>query len=458
MEQAEYDLLEMEMPQGLAMGRLRYWASAILLVCFYYTIPIIKTPLGYTTYVRLDDLASFFFVLVSLSAILNRDKLPETKFVPIMVIVLVFALPSAVWGYMLGGILKNLQLGLWQMVRYFRIFAIFMAVMVLPVDESRFRRIMLLVWLGSIFVGIYGALQYYGFLSARALAAKFVESGPWEHLYKFEKTALGPLSHNHACLGAYMVVAVFVALFLSRTAWGVTKIVYLASVPFFMLVILWSRSRADFFGVFVGLVTYMLLSKVRPAAIIGFIGAVIATYIVLNMVPELRERFLGTGGGSLIEYSAGRFVGWAKVLAYMFTRPIFWITGVGLGNFRWLYETNRVGLIAAHNNYLHWLTECGVFGLYLGSIFLIKIGRIIKWLSFYGPFHREVSISFLSLLFGLCAVAATQELFTPGPAMASAPAYIAFIFGYVVALYRAATIGSQFQEYQYASVESNVYG
>jgi O-antigen ligase len=306
-------------------------------------------------------------------------------------------------------------------------------------------------------VGVYGALQYYGFLSARALAAKFVESGPWAYLYKFEKIAIGPLSHNHACLGAYMVVAVFVALFLSRTAWGVTKIVYLASVPFFMVVILWSQSRADFFGVFVGLVIYMVLSKVRPAAIIGFVGAVIATYILLNMVPELRERFLGAEQGSLVEYSAGRLVGWAKVLAYMFTRPIFWITGIGLGNFRWLYETNRVGLIAAHNNYFHWLTEGGVFGLCLPLIFLIKIGRIIKWLSFYGPFHREVSVSFLSLLLALCAVAATQELFTPNTALASAPAYIAFIMGYVVALYRTATIGSQFQEYQYASVESDVY-
>jgi hypothetical protein len=54
-------------------------------------------------------------------------------------------------------------------------------------------------------------------------------------------------------------------------------------------------------------------------------------------------------------------------------------------------------------------------------------------------------------------VAATQELFTPNTALASAPAYIAFIMGYVVALYRTATIGSQFQEYQYASVESDVY-
>jgi len=270
MEQAEHNLLELEMPKAFVGGRLRYLASAVLLMCFYYTIPIIKTPFGYTTYIRLDDLASFVFVLFSLNAIFNRYKLAETEFVSIMAIVLVLALPSAVWGYMLSRILKNLQLGLWQTVRYLRIFAIFMAVMVLPVDRRRFHRIILLVWLGSIFVGLYGTLQYYGFISARELAAKFAESGPWAHTWKYEHVALGPLSHNHACLGAYMVVAVFIALFLSRTGRGLAKIVYLASVPFFMLVILWSKSRADFFGVFVGLVTYMLLSKVRPAAIVGF--------------------------------------------------------------------------------------------------------------------------------------------------------------------------------------------
>lgn len=457
MEQAEYNLLELEMPQEFAVGRLRYWTSAILLVCFYYTIPIIKTPFGYTTYVRLDDLASLLFVLLSLNAIFSRYKLPETKFVPIMVIVLVFALPSAVWGYMLGRVLKNLQLGLWQTVRFFRIFVIFMAVMVLQVDERRFRRIILLVWLGSIFVGVYGALQYYGFLSARALAAEFAESGPWAHTWKYEHIALGPLSHNHACLGAYMVAAVFVALFLSRTAWGGAKIVYLASVPFFILVILWSKSRADFFGVFVGLVTYMLLSKVRPAAIISFVGAAAVTYILLNMIPELRERFLGAEGESLAEYSAGRFIGWTEVLVYMFTRPIYWITGVGLGNFNWLYRMQVVSLSSAHNNYLHWLVECGIFGLCLPLIFLIKIGRIIKWLSFYGPFYREVSVSFLSLLFALCAVATTQELFTPNPALASAPAYMAFILGYVVALYRTAVIGNQFHEYQYPYSDGDVY-
>jgi|GEM_PF-2286141 len=445
----EYNLPELEALQGPLEGRFRYWMSMILLVCFYYTLPVIKTPFGYSSYIRLDDIANFCLLLISISAITQRRKLCETPIASIIIIALLFALPSACWGYLLGSKLKNLQLGLLQTVKYTLTFALFMSVMVIPTDEKRFRRLMLIIWLGSIFVGIYGALQYYGFISAQKLAEEFAESGPWqaENLWTYKRQALGPLSHNHACIGAYMVIAIFVALFLSRTAWSVTKIFYLASVPFFMIIILWSQSRADFFGVFVGLVSYMIFSKVRPAAIAGFAGVAIATYIIFNIVPELKDRFMGTEGETIAEFSSGRLTGWFKAIIIMFKRPYLFFTGVGLGNFDIFKE--YTGLMGGHNNFIHWLFECGIFGFILPIVVLIKIIKIVKRLSFYGKFRREVSVCFLSLLFSLIAIATTQEPFTPNPSSASVPSYIAFIFGYIIALYRTTLINQQFQEFPY---------
>ncbi len=438
MMQTDYDLpeSELEMPNRTQEGRFRYFLSIVLLASFYYTIPIIKTPFGYMTYIRLDHIASLFFVVFSFGAICKRyNRLPENKFVYIIIIATLLVLPSVILAYLRTYFLRGLQMGLLQGANYIRIFLVFLAVVTLPLDAKRFRRIMTIIWAGSVIVGVYGVFQYFGFISIRALQEQFTESGPWgEHLV-YRRIALGPLAHNHAALGAYMVVAIFVGFFLSRTGFVGARIIYFASIPFFMLVILWSRSRADFFGIFVGMVVYMILLKIRPTSIAGFISIVAAIWILLAVSPELRERFLGEEQKTFVEYSSGRLTGWSENIAYLFQNPTALITGVGLGNY-FTFLFSRTGLIAAHNNYLHWLTECGFLGLILPLIVLARIRKILKQLSGYDKFHNAVSTTFLALFWALLTVTMTQELFVPNPSLGAVPTYLAFVFGCIIALYR----------------------
>jgi len=445
MLQTEYEMNEWEGTRKAVGGGFRYLIGIILLICFYYTYPIIKTPYGYTTYIRLDDIVSFFFVLFSLSAIFGRYKMTETRFFPIIVVALALALPSIVWGFLLSRILKNFQYGIWQTVHYAKIFLIFLSAIVLPMNVKRFRKLVMIVWLGSVFVGIYGGLQYYGMISFRGLIEEFYASGPWGGgVEYFARTALGPLSHSHACIASYMTIAVLATLFLLRTAWGIAKPIYLASIPFFVVVILWSGGRAGLLGVFVGLLTYMIGSRVRPAAVLGVLGTGIAIYIVINAVPAIEERFLGLGGTSLYEYTSGRFAGWFKQIGFLFTHPQCLVAGIGLGNFSYMRE--RIGLIAGHNNYLHWLSECGILGLILPLLFFKRFAGVLKELALFSKFHREVAVAFAAMIIGVLALGLAQEVFVPSPSMVSFPAYLAFLLGCVVALYRTSILSGSVDE------------
>lgn len=430
-------------PVAVRQGGFRIMLSIALLLCFYYTIPVIKTPYGWTTYIRLDDILSFIFVGCSISAIINHERLSTTRFLGIMIIALFLALPSIVWGFLLGGGMKNMQYGIWQTIHYTKIFLVFLSIMVLDIDIKTFRKMAMLIWCGSIFVGIYGGLQYFGILSFRGWIEEFAQSGPWGggESY-FADKALGPLSHNHACIGAYMMTAVFIALYLVRTGWGIMKPIYMASIPFFMVVILWSGARADFFGLFIGLFAYMIGSRVRPAAVAGSAAVVVAAYVVINSVPVIRDRFLPSSATD--DYSSGRLTTWYLQIKFFITHPHLMMTGIGLGNYSYLRA--RVNLIAAHNNYLHFLAECGFLGIILPLIFLKRITVILKQLALFSKEHRELSVAVGSLLVGLLAVAGTQEVFVPSPGIVSYPVYFAFILGAVVSVYRASVFSDQYYD------------
>ncbi len=420
-----------------ATGKVRYGLALILLCTFFYTIPVVKTPLGYSTYPTLDDFASLAFVAVSLPAINSRVKGPESRIFRIMWLAIVLALPSVLLGYFLMPGDRTLKYGLLLTVHYCKVFLVFASATVLVVDERRFRRLLVVAWLGSIFVGGWALLQYFGVLTLYSWAEAFAESGPWlGGLEQAETRALGPLAFNHAVIGNYMVIALMISFILVRTA-RVGKPLFQLSIPFFVLVAILSKSRAGLAGVLVGLVVYMVLSKVRPAAIVGLVAGCVVTYVILQSSPELHERFVLTKGGkTLVDYSAGRLEGWGQVLGQILRRPYILLTGVGLGNFASLHEAGAILLVAAHNNYLHWLTECGIVGLTLPLLVLARLLRIFRAMTAWDRFHREIGIGLCSLVAALLWVAGTQENLVPSPSMGRVLAYSIFLFGAAVALYR----------------------
>jgi len=213
-------------------GQGRYICSLALLACFYYTIPVLTTPLGYTTFLRLDDFASLLFVLVSFTSILSRPGFPETKFLLLMLVVAALAPLSAVWGFIVSGQIRSLEYGLWQSLHYVKIFLVFTSAMLMPISWHRLRRILLIAWLGSVAVGIYGTLQYLGVVSVREMVESLGYATAWGFSERVvEGRALGALSHNPACIGGYMVIAVLVAILLARTAPSISAGHTLVDVP-----------------------------------------------------------------------------------------------------------------------------------------------------------------------------------------------------------------------------------
>jgi O-antigen ligase len=246
------------------------------------------------------------------------------------------------------------------------------------------------------------------------------------------------LCYNHAVIGNYMAIATVLTFALVRTSHSAAKLVYLASIPAFGIITVWSRSRAGVAGALGGLILYMLLSKVRPAAIIGTLCGVGAIYVIIHASPELQDRFvLSEGGKSVEEYSSGRVEGWFGVLGYLITNPYLLVTGVGLGNFSYLHDVGATNLAYGHNNYLHWLVECGVGGLVMALFVLNRLRLIYQQLRRgVDKYGREIGVAFSAVLFTLLWIACTEENFVPGGAMGRLSAYEAFLFGAVVALYR----------------------
>jgi hypothetical protein len=424
-----------------AADRFRYVSAIVLLATYFYTIPVIKTGLGYTTYIKLDDIASLVFILSSLSAILHRARLGETRLFQLMLLALLLAVPSVIWGFLMGATLKNALYGLWQTSQYAKAFLVFAAAAVLTVDERRFRQLMVIAWMGTVFVAVYGTLQEYGVISLAGLAEQFSEGGPWAMgggitIYNLENIALGPLSHNYMCIGNYLVIGVFLAILLARTG-RFAKVPLILSTLFFLVVIFWSTSRAAFLGLFFGLLVYLIQSKARPAAIFSMVLAGGLAAGMFLVVPSLQQRFLGTGE-TLNQFTSGRTEGLIAEARFLLTHPHYMVAGVGLGNFS--EYADRIGLAAGHNNYMHWWIESGLLGLLLPTMFVLAFRRMHKELLGVSPFHREVSIVFWSLLITLLGIALSQETFVPSPAAGSLPAYVAFLMGLMVSLHRNASV------------------
>lgn len=421
-------------------GQVQFWLAIVLLGCFYYTFPVVKTPFGYTTYLRFDDFASLFFVLVSLRGIFNRRKSIETQIFKLLMIAAVLLPISALVGILLYSDSFADQYSIWQLLQYYRIFLIFAAASTLELDLHRIRQLLFVAWCGSIFVSIYALMQYLGVISYRGLAEEFAESGPWGSILKQEYRGIvvGPLSHNYAVLGNYMAVAIIITFALVRMGGWTMKPLYQISIPCFVIISVLSKSRAGLSGIIVGLFAYLILSKARPAAIIGFALGLASIAAMISLTPQFQERFLiSESGKTVTEFSSGRLTGWLEVMQIIASHPEIIITGCGLGHYKVLYFKGWTLLGSAHNNYLHILVESTIFGLILFIAFLVRLAQIFRFLSIAGSkAERELGTAMLSLLCALMFIALTQENFVPSSGMASTPAYLAFIFGIVIALSR----------------------
>ncbi|GAH31453.1 unnamed protein product, partial [marine sediment metagenome] len=145
-------------------------------------------------------------------------------------------------------------------------------------------------------------------------------------------------------------------------------------------------------------------------------------------IPEIGERFFVEEG--FVSSSGGaRVQAWVLMLKWFITHPLAWLIGIGLGNWQ-LVISPEIHFNAAHNNYIHFLIEGGIFGL---TFFLIALGMAVKH-TYQVSRYPVLGISrwgqamFTVMVFWLvCAL--SQENFVPSPSFGSILSFFLFLMG-----------------------------
>jgi O-antigen ligase len=175
-------------------------------------------------------------------------------------------------------------------------------------------------------------------------------------------------------------------------ALGLNKQIFLAlGIVIMLLALLLSRSRAGIAGVFIGFLTFILLSRSANKRLprgfwvmSGAILCIICLYGIKIGFDPIIERFLKVGEGD------SRLSIWRDSLVIVKDHPL----GIGLGNFKHVFPVFNISNISetrylyAHNDYLQLLVEAGIPGfLALVSGFFIFLGKSYKKVKQMKPHH-----------------------------------------------------------------------
>jgi O-antigen ligase len=169
------------------------------------------------------------------------------------------------------------------------------------------------------------------------------------------------------------------------------QILLTLGIVIMLLALLLSRSRAGITGAFIGLATFILLSRSAQKRLprgfwvmVGMMVSLILLYGLKIGFDPIIERFFRLSEG------ASRIAIWKDSLVMFKDHPL----GIGLGNFRHVFPAYNVSTISdtrflyAHNDYLHLLIEAGIPGfLALTSGFFIFLGKSIYKVKRMKPHH-----------------------------------------------------------------------
>ncbi|MFQ5461891.1 MAG: O-antigen ligase family protein [Phycisphaerae bacterium] len=301
------------------------------------------------------------------------------------------------------------------------------------IDRPLLVQCLKLCWLFSLVLACLGIIDYLGLAD---MAFSYRREAGYGHV--------AILGFHRASLGMITVVGIFASFTLTQIAprsW-LTTLVYL-SAPVLLLALLFSWSRAAMLAIGVGAVSLtftMTGTRAIKATAITFCCLLIVG-IMISLSPELKDRFALPTSGGLEESSAGRLRGWMQLVTWLVQSPGVLITGVGFQNFNYFVHlsSGAVELEAAHNNYLHILTEHGIFGFLIFIAWILAmLGWLLGWRRTVGDGPARVIPSiFLSLVLAIVVSCLTQESLAPSSAMMPFLLHFYLILGIWMSHYRA---------------------
>ncbi|KPK95971.1 hypothetical protein AMJ80_02590 [bacterium SM23_31] len=197
-------------------------------------------------------------------------------------------------------------------------------------------------------------------------------------LYQYHISGLpsitSTLSESHVYLGTFLMFTFFIlAGYIFVTKNVLEKIALLLTLPLMIYILFLSALRTGILSIIVGIIVFFVFSRKPIGWMVAVVLAIILILFGFEFLQNLQEYELGSAGFRNLERdlsTMGRFYIWYGTIVMLKQNPTILITGVGLSAFGLAVERYTPlfpGSGGAHNNYLHHLTETGMFGL---AIFL----------------------------------------------------------------------------------------
>lgn len=305
------------------------------------------------------------------------------------------------------------------------------------IDRTAMTRCLTLCWLLTVVLAVAGILDYFG-------VANMKFDLTFAHL---REEAIGRhrviMGFQRGALGSMMLLGIFLSYALTLlTRNPVVRMAAWASAPILIVALLFTWSRAAALGLVVSSLSLVFTlgttRLIRGAALSA--GAITVIWLATSASDTLSQRMTFfpnvQGDGSI----TSRLDTWTLLLQYLVREPDVLLTGVGFQNFQYTLHTvqGEVGLIAAHNNYLHILTETGVLGLLIFLCWLVSIfWWLLSWRSQDTDYTTKAVFGvFMSVMIGLCVSALTQETLAPASSMVPSLLHFYLILGIWVSWYR----------------------
>jgi len=375
----------------------------VFVLSFAYALPL--AVLRNNVYVRIDDLLFVVIVMIwFFNKALNAQQVNSKRFL---------AKPLLIWaGITFFSILVMLPdastLALNRSAYFFLRFVQYILVYFIVADSIKELNtrdnLMTILWLSTLFICIYGLVQYY--------------------IIDLLK-ATGPLSPNHAHIGIYLLFLFFIfAGYIRSCRKFIGKFLFAIILPLMVYVLFLSASRAAILGLFFGVFAALIFSKKPLLLLLAFVFIVIGIYIGSGFLADLKNTGLSSAQFQNMEEdlsTLGRLLIWAGIYKFFVANPFALVFGVGLGGFERAvlpYVPYMKSANGAHNNYLHILTEAGIVGL---IIFLYIMFRLLRKSlhNFYNQERHDRALNY-GYFCGLCALlftCLTQETFSVQPAL-----------------------------------------